>query len=312
MMTTSRSSFESRTFGAMGGTVEVQLVNRPASAADGIEALFASYEQTMSRFLPDSELCALNASAGAPFHASPVLFDAVCEAMQWARATDGVFDPTIIDELEAAGYDRTFDALPGVRPARPRPDDERPVERWRGIVLDESEHTITLPPRVRIDLGGIGKGYTVDRAIATLGPGANAMVNASGDLYAMGDGPDGEGWYVGVANPFEPEADVAVLCVRDRGVATSGSAKRHWLAGDRRYHHLIDPRVGQSSDSDVLTMTVVAASATQADVLAKASYFLGSEGGLQIIGRYDGCACLGLTLRGGVVRSKGIAAYESA
>lgn len=311
-MIASRNPCESHTFAAMGGTVEVQLVNRPAAAADGIEALFASYERTMSRFLPDSELNALNASAGAPFAASPVLFDAVGEEMQWARATDGIFDPTVIDELEAAGYDRTFEELPSVRAARPQVSDGAPRrERWRGIVLDAAARTITLPAGVRIDLGGIGKGFTVDRAIATLGPGANAMVNASGDLYAMGDGPEGDGWFVGVANPFEPESDIAVLCVRDRGVATSGSVKRHWLAGDGRYHHLIDPRVGQSSDSDVLTMTVVAASATQADVLAKTAYLLGSIDGLQVIGRYDGCASLAVTLRGGVVRSRDIGAYES-
>ena len=108
-MIASRNPCESHTFAAMGGTVEVQLVNRPAAAADGIEALFASYERTMSRFLPDSELNALNASAGAPFAASPVLFDAVGEEMQWARATDGIFDPTVIDELEAAGHPRVED-----------------------------------------------------------------------------------------------------------------------------------------------------------------------------------------------------------
>ncbi len=307
----------SREFAAMGGTIEVQLVNRGEADADGIEALFASYERTMSRFLPDSELCALNAAAGATFEASPVLFDAVGLALEWARATDGVFDPTLLDELEAVGYDRTFEQIAGgVTPRRPEPTPH--AARWRAIALDDARRTITMRAGVRIDLGGIGKGFTVDRAIAALGDGANAMVNASGDLYAAGDGPEGDpdgpsgGWYVGVANPFEAEHDVAVLRVRDRGVATSGSARRHWTAADRRYHHLIDPRAGVSSDSDLLTVTVVAATATEADVLAKTAYLLGSSDGVRFIEQRDGCACMAVTLRGDVIRSRGIEEYETA
>ena len=300
----------SREFAAMGGTIEVQLVNRGDAEADDIEALFASYERTMSRFLPDSELCALNAAGGAPFETSPVLFDAVRLALEWARATDGVFDPTLLDELEAAGYDRSFEQLAGGVAPRPSPP-THDAARWREIALDDSRRTITLPVGVRIDLGGIGKGFTVDRAIASLGDGANAMVNASGDLYAAGDGPEEEGWYVGVANPFEMEHDVAVLRVRDRGVATSGSARRHWTAGDRRYHHLIDPRAGVSSDSDLLTVTVVAATATEADVLAKTAYLLGSRDGVRFVEQRGGCACMAITLRGDVMRSRGIEAYET-
>ncbi len=300
-----------REFAAMGGTIEVQLVNRSEADADGIEALFASYERTMSRFLPDSELCALNASAGAPFEASSVLFDAVRLAIEWARATDGTFDPSLLDELEAAGYDRSFEQLAVGVTARPSPAGRR-TARWREIVIDDVRRTITLPAGVRLDLGGIGKGFTVDRAIASLGAGANAMVNASGDLYAAGDGPEGDGWYVGVANPFDMEHDVAVLCVRDRGVATSGSARRHWTAGDRRYHHLIDPRAGVSSDSDLLTVTVVATTATEADVLAKTAYLLGSGDGVRFIEQRDACACIAITLRGDAIRSRGIEAYETA
>jgi thiamine biosynthesis lipoprotein len=301
----------SREFAGMGGTIEVQLVNRDEDDAGRIEALFAAYERTMSRFLPDSELCALNAATGAPFEASPVLFDAVRLALEWSRATHGTFDPTLLDELEAAGYDRPFDQLAGriaPRPSPPPPHDAR----WREITLDEPRRTITLPAGVRVDLGGIGKGFTVDRAMALLGEGANAMINASGDLYAAGDGPEGDGWYVGVANPFEADHDVAVLRVRDRGVATSGSARRHWTAGDRRYHHLIDPRAGVSSDSDLLTATVVAPTATEADVLAKTAYLLGSDDGVSLIEAREGCACIAVTLRGDVIRSPGIEAYETA
>lgn len=162
---------------------------------------------------------------------------------------------------------------------------------------------------MRIDLGGIGKGYTVDRAIATLGARANAIVSASGDLYAAGDGPDGDGWYVGVQDPFAPDDDLAVLNVNDRGVATSGTTRRRWAAGDLRYHHLIDPREGASSSSDLLTVTVVALTATQADVLAKTALLLGSERGVRMIERFGGAECIAVTAAGDVLTTSGVSEY---
>ena len=134
------------------------------------------------------------------------------------------------------------------------------------------------------------------------------MVNASGDLYAAGDGPEGEGWRVGVADPFEPERDLAVVVVRDRAVATSGSSKRRWGA-DARYHHLIDPRAGASSESDLLSVTVIAASATEADVLAKTAFLLGAEAGQRFVGAREGAASLAVTLRGEVLMSDRFAEY---
>jgi thiamine biosynthesis lipoprotein len=300
-----------RVFPAMGGTVELQLVHGGDADIDRVAALFATHERAMSRFLPESELCALNASAGAPFRASALLFDAVSEAAGWAAITDGIFDPTVIDVLEASGYDRPFEEIAGrggtAVAARPAPATR--TQRWRGIRFDYEDETITLPADVRIDLGGIGKGYTVDRAIAALDPGVSVMVNASGDLYAAGDGPGGDGWYVGVADPFSADDDVAMLNVNDRGVATSGSVRRNWLAGDARYHHLIDTREGRSSHSGLATVTVVAVTATQADVLAKTAFLLGADEGLRMIERFAGAECLAVTQQGDVLTSTGMAEY---
>ena len=99
----------------MGGEVEVRCHGPEIGV---IERLFGRHERTLSRFLPDSELCALNASGGQPFLASPLLFDAVSEACGWACVTGGVFDPTVIDTLEAIGYDRPFDEI--ARSTHPR------------------------------------------------------------------------------------------------------------------------------------------------------------------------------------------------
>ncbi len=291
----------------MGGIVELQIVGGDAAAPARIEAMFAAHEQVLSRFRSDSELCALNASPATPFRTSPLLFDVMSEAAGWACVTGGVFDPTVIDALEANGYDRPFDRIAHGTAVLPRPP--AAAGRWRRIAFDFEHETITLPADARIDLGGIGKGYTVDRAIATLGAAANAMVNASGDLYAAGDGPDGDGWYVGVQDPFSPDDDMVVLNVNDRGVATSGSIKRHWTAGDARYHHLIDARDGHSSSSDLLSATVVALTATQADVLAKTAFLLGSQHGLRMVERFAGAECIAVTAQGHVLMTTGMAEY---
>lgn len=294
----------------MGGITEIQIVGGELPDAMRVHALFVSHERTMSRFLPGSELNALNASAPRVFEASPLLFDVVSDAVGWACATDGVFDPTIIDVLEAVGYDRPFDRLaPRSAAAAVLDRTATKTGRWRAISLDHDAETIGLPRGVRIDLGGIGKGYTVDRAIAALGRGANAMVNASGDLYAAGDGPEGEGWYIGIQDPFDSSRDVAVLNVNDRGVATSGTTNRNWTAGDTRYHHLIDPRAGTSSQSDLLTVTVVAPTATQADVLAKTTLLLGSRAGTRFVERFSGAAAVAIRSTGETILSRGAAEY---
>jgi thiamine biosynthesis lipoprotein len=299
-----RPDARAHTFPAMGGVVEMQVVGGDAMAPLRVEQLFERYERVMSRFLADSELSRLNAAAGAPFVATPVLFDAVAAALAWAERTDGIFDPTVIDLLEAHGYDRPFDAGPGpVREPRGRSD-------WRAIALDAATRTIRLPRGTRLDLGGIGKGFAVDRALAMLGPGANAFVNASGDLRAAGNGPEGEGWRVGVAHPRSPDDDVAVLVVRDRAVATSGAVKRNWRVGAERYHHLIDVRAGRPARSDLLTVTVVADTAESADVLASVVFLLGSRDGLDLA-QAHGADVIGIRDDGRIVTTPTLAAVAA-
>jgi thiamine biosynthesis lipoprotein len=282
---------ERSTFQAMGGTTEVLAIDVPA-AGDNVCRLFHDYEQRLSRFLPWSELSSLNRSAGTggAFAASRELFDAVQLSLAWAGRTDGIFDPTILADLQACGYDRPFEELgdgnsPTAVKGRP------PRVRWRDIGLRPADRSIALPAGTRLDLGGIGKGYTVDAAFRCLPPAANAVVNASGDLFASGCGPEGGGWVIGVEDPERPGEDIAALRVKDRGIATSGSCRRFWSIGGRRYHHLIDARSGLPYGSDVLQATIIATDATTADVLAKTAYFAGARHALALSDRY-GVGCL--------------------
>lgn len=298
----------SRAFRAMNTDVLAAVVASPrrrveaAAALREVERLFAEIETALSRFRPTSELSALNRAAGRPFRASPLLYTVVAEALAAARATDGLFDPTVLGALVAAGYDRSFElieqrpASDPIAPSGAQPsasaDCEGRHSSWRDIRLDPEGRTITLPAGLGLDLGGIGKGWTVDRAVERLRRFGSFAIDAGGDLYAAGSPPGGTSWTVGVADPSAPGRDIAVLAIRNRAVATSTVARRRWVRDGTPGHHLIDPRTGRPAESGVLSVTVVAESVARAEVLAKVALLLGPEAGLRLLDEASGAAGL--------------------
>jgi len=250
-----------RSFHAMGTDVEL-LLDAPAGeraeqALDRAEAAFERLEQVMSRFRPDSELSRLNRD-GSIADASPDLVRVVTLALEARQATGGRFDPTVHDALVTAGYDRTFEDVPAEAPAGP----DRRVACGGAVHVEGL--TIELAPGTRLDLGGIGKGYAVDRVAESLAVAGPCLVNAGGDLAVRGGA-----WPIGVAEGLTLELT--------RGaIATSGRDRRRWLRNGEELHHLIDPSTGRPAESDLVRVTVLADSAADAEVLAKAA-FLGAE-----------------------------------
>jgi len=246
-----------------------------------VEQRFELAEETLSRFRPRSELSALNASAGRPFHASPLLFSVVSEATAAARLTNGLFDPAILPMLVAAGYDRSFEELEGERPRlHPCP---LPGGGWEEIELDPECRTILLPPGVQLDLGGIGKGWTTDRAAEAMRPLQNFALDAGGDIAVGGHQADGSPWTVGVENPLQLDRDLIQVDLSDCAIATSTVARRRWRKGGREQHHLIDPRTGQPAKTGVLAATVIAGTVTRAETVAKAALLLGPKAGVDYL-----------------------------
>ena len=254
-------------FRAMGTDVEV-LLDVPAgvktAAAFGwVEREFERLEATLSRFRPDSELSRLN--AGGEIEASGDLLTVVCLALDARRRTGGRFDPTVHDAVVAAGYDRSFDEVGDGGAATAT------ATRTRGRVHVRGRR-ITLEHGIRLDLGGIGKGYAVDRAVALLAPLGACLVNAGGDLAVSGS-PWPAGWPVGIETPAGP----LTLAVPSGALATSGRDRRRWHADGEERHHLIDPASGRPSASDLVTATVTAPSAVEAEVLAKSLFLAGAR-----------------------------------
>jgi FAD:protein FMN transferase len=257
---------ERHAFRAMGTDVEAFLAVDPGLDAvlglASVEREFRRLEDLLTRFDEASELSRLNA-AGA-LEAGDDLVAVVELALAAREATGGRFDLTLHDALVASGYDRTFELLVGGPAAEPPPLTTGGVRiRGRRIELDAG---------VRLDLGGIGKGYAVDRTVELLAPLGPCLVNAGGDLAVSGVPEDGV-WPVAVETPAGP----LTLGLREGALATSGSDRRRWRAGNEVQHHLIDPATGRPSASDLLRVTVAAPTAVEAEVLAKALFLAGED-----------------------------------
>lgn len=246
---------------------------------------FEEAEAELSRFRPDSGLSRLNAAAGlGPQTVSPLLWTALNRAVEAARQTLGLFDPTVLDLLRAAGYDRSFELLNGSSDTLG--PSAKPSCGWHQIRFYDSVGQVELPAGVGIDLGGIAKGWTVDRVAVSLATHGPVLVDAGGDIRAVGM-PGGEPWPVAVQDPFDETRDCAVLALNGGAVATSSIGRRRWQRNGQTMHHLIDPRTGQPSDSDLHTVTVLADTAEEAEVSAKTVLMLGTQAGASWLKRRD-------------------------
>jgi len=281
-------------FRAMGSEITIWLQQSDAVTArrelQRAQMHFAATERWMTRFDPASELSRLNARPGQWVAVSPALWTAISRALDLAAATDGLFDPTLLRAVTAAGYDASFDVAwrasdrPLAAGWQPDEGDGAPVGRWREVELDPARLAVCLPAASGVDLGGIGKGLTARQVVEQLSACGPCLVDAGGDLTA-GAGPDGApGWPVAVAYPGVGPAGASPLNVWLAGatLATSGADYRWWWQGGARRHHLIDPRTGQPAASDLLTVTVLAADAGAAEAWATALWVAGSGDAMRL------------------------------
>jgi thiamine biosynthesis lipoprotein len=277
------------TFRAMNTDVHLWRYGADPKAADKVEALFRKQERHLSRFSGDSDLSRLNHCPKEKCPVSEELFAALEVALWAANATGGIYDPTILADLQVAGYDRTFDSISEPASFRRHAAVEstehapighlRPIS-FRNVDLLVESRTVCKPTGLGIDLGGMGKGWTVDRAADLLHGQGPFLVNAGGDLYAYGQPGDARGWRIELEHPLEPAARIATVWLTHHGLATSTVMKRRWLRSGHIQHHLIDPRSGQPAQTDALSVTVTAQRTVLADVFAKVALVLGVAEGL--------------------------------
>ena len=252
-------------------------------AVDRVELL----EECWSRFRPTSALNQLNARAGqGPVEASPDLLLLVERMKQAWAMSNGLFDPTVLNSMTALGYDADFAEVTARSPASQFGDVIVSASPgMSGVVIDHDAGTVCLPAGVGIDPGAIGKGLAADIIATELyDAGADGvLVNLGGDLVFVGTTADGTGWSISVEDERKPVDDPERILRRfefpdgatTAGVATSTTLKRRWAQGRR--HHVIDPRTGSMSISDLVQVTVVSDEAWQAEVIATTALLMTSD-----------------------------------
>jgi thiamine biosynthesis lipoprotein len=260
-------------------------------------------DETMSTYKPTSEISLVNAQAAeGPMHISKELFDLLVTARQYSVLTEGAFDIT----YASVGY--MYDFRKHVRPSEDQIGKALPAVNYRHVLLDPKNQTVKFTQKgVRIDLGGIAKGYSVDCGIDVLKARGftRAYVSAGGDSRIIGD-RFGKPWMVGIRDPRKGEGEVITrIPLVDAAISTSGDYERFFDEDGVRYHHIIDPHTGHSA-SKVRSATVIGPYATRTDGLSKTAFVLGPEKAMEIYNRIDDIDAIIVKLDGTVIYSKGI------
>ncbi|MFI4913834.1 MAG: FAD:protein FMN transferase [Steroidobacterales bacterium] len=293
--------------GIMGTRITVELWSEDRlageQAIDAVMDEMRHIDASMSTYKPDSEVSHVNAAAAAQaVKISPELFGLLQTALYYSRITEGAFDIT----YASVGY--MYDFRARHRPTESQIQAALPAVDYRHVLLDPKSSTVKFTHSgVRIDLGGIAKGYSVDRGIAILLARGiqHALVTAGGDSRIIGD-RFGKPWIVGIRHPDRPDEVIARIPLVDTAISTSGDYERYFDENGVRYHHIIDPRTGHSA-SKVRSATVLAPTATQTDGLSKTAFVLGPEEALKIYARLKDVDAIFVTPDGRVLYSQGLA-----
>jgi thiamine biosynthesis lipoprotein len=287
-------------FGVMGTEATITIWTADAARAkqafadaraelDHIDHLMTDWERP--EWAP-SDVVRINKAAGK----SAVKVDAetlavIEEALEMSRRSEGAFDVTFAAMKGLWKFDEDLD--PQIPPAA-EIERRRKLINWRDVVVDRRARTVKLRrPEMRLGLGGIAKGYAVDRCAAVLRRDGfqDFMVQAGGDLFVAGSkGP--ASWMVGVRDPRGgPHAIIARMPIRDHAFSTAGDYERSFVLAGKRYHHIIDPKTGYPATAS-REVTIYAPTAFLADALDDAVFILGPQKGLALVESYSDCGAL--------------------
>ena len=280
-----------------------------AVARTAFEAVFAEFERLeslMSTWRPGSDVLRINAAAGV--QAVPVaaeVRDVLRQAHQISEWTQGTFDVTFGALTDVWKFDHDQDStIPSADAIRAR----LPLIDYRQIAIDDRAGTVFLKRKgMRVHLGGIGKGYAVDRAVGILRKAGlrNFMIQAGGDLYVGGQ-KEGRPWRLGVQDPRGGEGkSFATVDLSDSTFSTSGDYARFFIKDGVRYHHILDPATGQPARL-CRSVTIAAASPVLADAVAKGVFILGPEKGMALVEKIPDLEAVIVTAKNEVVVSSGL------
>ena len=263
---------------------------------DEVENSARDFERQFSRFDETSELSALNSSSGKKIKVSKKMIDLLTKAKEAYLKTQGIFDPTVLVSLKNIGYDKTFkDIQKSTLQVSTIKEKFKNRISFDNLKIDQKNQIIESPSGLSLDLGGIAKGYWVDETSKILNKHSeNFFLSAGGDIFIKGKNEEQNSWTMGIQNPLELDSDIATLTLPKQGfgVATSGIVKRHGVNDNFSWHHIIDPRTGLPAKNSILSVTTIANSAMDADIMAKTILILGIKKGLALINSMRDYECI--------------------
>lgn len=293
----------------MDTVIEITAYGPNAGAA--VQTAFSDFERIQAlsdHFDPASQVAEINRMAGvSPVTVTPELLTIIEAALQLAEKTDGAFDITVgaLTELWRIGHTDQ-----GGVPSQTEIDQVLPLVGYKNIVIDSAKHTVFLAKSgMKLDLGGIAKGYAINKAIETLAAYGitSALINAGGDVRIIGTKPDGIPWRVGIQHPRDPDAVVAKVTLKNWDtMETSGDYQRYFLKDGVRYTHILNPKTGRPP-SELASVTIVYRDHDSHLITSSAFMVLGTEKGLQILARFPGAEAIFVTVDGQITASPNLA-----
>jgi len=296
--------YESRP--AMGTSFEIYLYapNRER-ASELFEEAFDEIERVeaaLSNYRSSSELSRINANAAdAPVITDPEVFALLARALDYSQRTNGAFDITVGKLMKAWGFFRGAGHYPS--------DEElahaRAQTGWQSVRLDNRTRSVYFLKRgIEFDLGGIGKGYALDRVAALLREGGVKVAlisSGSSSIYAIGAPPGKAGWPVRMFDPLDRTRTLSIVSLKDQSLSTSGSYEKFFRLNGRTYCHIMDPRTGRPIEG-MLQTTVIAPEATDSDALSTAVFVMGPQQSARLLDKIAGAAAMFVTDKTGAAR----------
>ncbi|MBW3521672.1 FAD:protein FMN transferase [Chryseobacterium sp. NKUCC03_KSP] len=296
----------SRVVTLMGSKFEITLVDKDSLSAEknidrSIDEI-QRIENLISEWKPETQISEVNRNAGIkPVKVDPEVFALTEKGIYFSKLTDGAFDISIVAMDKIWKFDDSMNELPSEESIK---NSVKNVG-YQNIILDKTNSTIFLKNKgMKIGFGSIGKGYAADKTrelMKILGVKAG-IINASGDISAWGNQPDGKPWAIGINDPFKDDKIAAILYLKENAVTTSGSYEKYAEIHGKRYSHIMDPKTGYPS-TGLTSVTVVGPNATMANGFSTSIMVLGKKGGLKLIKKFPEYQYLLITDTGKIIKN---------
>lgn len=291
----------------MDTVIEITAYGPQAEAS--VKAAFAEFKHLhdlTNNFDENSQVSQINQQAGKnKVPADPKLFEIIKLSNELSEKLDSVFDITVGPLTELWGIGRKGEFVP----TQEEVNRVLPLVNYKLIQLDEANQSVFLSKEgMKLDLGGIAKGYAVDKAIEILKNKGieSALINAGGDVRVIGKKPDGAPWRIGVQHPRNNEGMIGALSLSQwDNMETSGDYQRFFMKDGERYSHILDPRTGRQPRS-ITSVTIVGGSSGDDDVLSTVLFIVGPERGMELLKQFPGTEAIFMTNEGKTVITPGL------